>query len=109
MYVLIDKWIIGKKFRIPMLQLTHYMKLKMEEEQSGDASILLRRVNKIIMGGRGRKGLVSEGGGRGGKGDRIRYRRRVGRCTEGQEIEQSCVAVCYSMHIHQKVPMPDKQ
>jgi hypothetical protein len=32
------------------------MKLKKKEDQSMDASILLRRENNIIMGGRGRWG-----------------------------------------------------
>jgi hypothetical protein len=30
---------------------------------------------------------------RGGKGGRIRCGRRLGRCTEGQEIEQTCIAM----------------
>ena len=41
--------ILGKKFRIPMTQLTDHMKLK-KEDQCVDASVLLRRRNKIIMG-----------------------------------------------------------
>ena len=28
-----------------------------------------------------------------GKGGRVRYGRRQGRCTEGQEFEQRCVAM----------------
>ena len=41
--VLIDKWILAKKFRIPMIQLTDYMKLNKKEGPSVDASIPLRR------------------------------------------------------------------
>jgi hypothetical protein len=42
---------ISPKFRIPKIQFTDYMKLKKKEDQSMDASILLRRGNKILMGG----------------------------------------------------------
>jgi hypothetical protein len=55
-----------------------------------DDSVLLRRGNKIIMGGRGRKGLgrEREWGGKKGAGP------GCGRgCTKGQEIEQRCVTV----------------
>jgi hypothetical protein len=41
--------------RIPMIQLTNYMKVKKKEDQSMDASVLLRRGNKIITGSRGRE------------------------------------------------------
>jgi len=41
------------------------MKLNKREDQGVDASILLRRGNKIIMGGRGREGPWRERGGRG--------------------------------------------
>ena len=36
-----------------MIQLTDHMKLKREEDQRVDASVLLRRGNKIIKGSRG--------------------------------------------------------
>jgi hypothetical protein len=39
------------------------MKLKKKEDQSVDGSVLLRRGDKIIIGGRGREGTK---GGRGG-------------------------------------------
>ena len=61
------------------------MEHKKKEDQSVDASVLLRRGNKIIMGGSGRD---LGGGGRG----RIRCGRRQGRSTEDQEIEWRCVA-----------------
>ena len=35
-----------------MIQLTDNLKLKMKEDQSVDASVLLRKGHKIIMGGR---------------------------------------------------------
>ena len=44
------------------------MKFKKKEDQSVDASVLLRRGNNIILGGRGRKGPGRERGG-GGKGE----------------------------------------
>jgi len=44
--------------------------------------------NKIIIGGRGKKGFGKEKGGRGEKrGSRIRYGKRQERNTEGQENE----------------------
>ena len=44
---------IGKKLRIPTIQLTEYMKLKKKEDHSVAASVLHRRENEIITGGRG--------------------------------------------------------
>jgi hypothetical protein len=66
MYVLIDKWILGKKLRIP----TDCMKLKQKEDQIMDASVLLRRGNKILTGGRRWEELWRKkgGGGKGGAG-----------------------------------------
>jgi len=48
------------------------MKLKKKEDKSSDASVLLRRQNKIITGGRVWEdlGVKKEGGG--GNGGRIR-------------------------------------
>jgi hypothetical protein len=62
LYVLTDKWILGKKLRILMIQLTEHMKLRKKEDQIMDASFLLRRGNKIIRGavGRGRDCLSFE-------------------------------------------------
>ena len=51
-YVLTDKWILGKRPGIPTIQLTDHTKLKKKENQSVDASVLLRRWIKIIMGRR---------------------------------------------------------
>ena len=63
-----------------------------------DASVLLRRRNKIITGDRGREGPRRDGtwkGERRGrrKGGRIRHGKRWGRSTEGQKIEGRCVTV----------------
>ena len=66
------------------------MKLK-KENQRVDASVLLRRGNKIIKGSRGWETLRKKS--RRGKRGRTRYGRRQRRCTEGQEIEQRCVAM----------------
>jgi hypothetical protein len=40
-----------KKSRIPVIQLIDHMKLNKKEGPSVDASIPIRRGNKIIMGG----------------------------------------------------------
>ena len=58
---------IRKKFGIPTIQLTDNMKLQMKEDQSADASVLLRRRNKIIKGGRLREGPERERAEQGGK------------------------------------------
>jgi hypothetical protein len=42
-----------------MIQFTDYMKPRKKEDQSVDASVLLRR-GKIIMGGKGREGFRRE-------------------------------------------------
>jgi hypothetical protein len=54
LYYPLKGWICGKilcKFRIPKIQFTKHMKLKKKEEQIVDTLILLRRGNKIPMGG----------------------------------------------------------
>ena len=98
---------------IPKIQFTDHMKPKKKEDQNVDASVLLRRVNKILTRGKMKSkcGCYLEGGtkqsrkvegGRGlggteeGKGKmkgRIRYGRRWRTCTEGQETEQMCVTM----------------
>ena len=62
MVCITDKWILGKKLRIPMIQLKNYMKLK-KEDHIVDASVLLRLGNKILKGGRWREILVRNRGG----------------------------------------------
>ena len=44
------KWIIAPKPRLPKIQFSDHMKLKKEEKQSVDGSVLLRSGNKIPMG-----------------------------------------------------------
>jgi hypothetical protein len=69
-----------------------HMKLK-KEDQSVDASVLLKRGSKIIMGGRGREGSkrIEEGEDKRGQGQ---VWKKIGeRSTEGQEVEQRCVAI----------------
>jgi hypothetical protein len=51
LYALTDKWILAQKLRIPKIQFTKHMKLKKKEDRSVDASVLLRRGNKIPMEG----------------------------------------------------------
>jgi hypothetical protein len=50
-YAFTDKWILAQKLRIPKIQLTDHVQIKKKTDQSVDASILLRRDNKILMGG----------------------------------------------------------
>jgi hypothetical protein len=51
LYALTDKWILGQKLGIPKIQFTDHMKLKKKEDQSVDASVLIRRGNIILKGG----------------------------------------------------------
>jgi hypothetical protein len=50
MYSMMTGWILTQKFRIPKIQFTDHVKPK-KEDQNLDASVLFRRVNKIITGG----------------------------------------------------------
>ena len=63
------------------------------QDGSVTTSVLHRRGNKIIMGGRGRKELGREKAQGQKKGAKVRYGRSEGECTEGQDFEQSCVAL----------------
>jgi hypothetical protein len=47
----LSQWILAQKLRIPKVQFVKHMKLKKEEDQIVDTSILLRRRNKIPMEG----------------------------------------------------------
>jgi hypothetical protein len=50
-YVLTDKWILVQKLRIPKIKFTVHIKFKKKKEDwSVDASALLRRENKTLMG-----------------------------------------------------------
>ena len=63
-YVLTDKWLLAKKYRIPMIQPIDHKQYNKMEGPSEDASIPLRRGNKIIVAGRGKRNLGSRGEGR---------------------------------------------
>ena len=56
LYVLIDKWILVKQYRISRISPTDLKKFNKQESLSKDASIPLRMWNKIIIGRRGKKG-----------------------------------------------------
>jgi hypothetical protein len=60
--MLTDKWVLAKKYRILMTELTDPMKFNKKEGPSEGASIPLRRGNKIIWETWGGRDL-----GRGGK------------------------------------------
>jgi hypothetical protein len=45
------KWILAQTLGIPKIQFTDHMKFKKKEDQSVDASVILRRGNKILTGG----------------------------------------------------------
>jgi len=45
-----DKWILAQKLGMPKLQFMDHMKLKKKKNRSVDASVLLRRGNKILTG-----------------------------------------------------------
>jgi hypothetical protein len=69
-----------------------HMKLKRKEDLKVEASVLLRRGNKIreVEGVRDLEGREE---GEGKKKERIRFGRRWRRCTEGHEIEQRHLAM----------------
>ena len=56
---------MAKKYRLPMIQPTDPKKVIIKEGYSEDASVPLRRGNKIDMGGRGDQGPGWERGGTG--------------------------------------------
>jgi hypothetical protein len=85
---------LSKKLRIPMILLTDHMKPKKKEDQSMDASVLLRRGNKIITNqGRGKEGAGRERGGGGKVGAESLWEEMGGRSEEGQEFELRCVSL----------------
>jgi hypothetical protein len=75
---LTHKWILAPKLGIPKNQFADHMKLKKKEEQNVAASVLLRRGNKILTGGRGSEGLGRKRGREGGRGGRTRFAKRQG-------------------------------
>jgi hypothetical protein len=97
-----------------MIQLTDHMKVKKKQDQSLDASVLLRRGNKLIMGCIGWAGIWRKRGGgedKKGPGSGVGGDRGVGRCTEGQEIKQRCIEMWYRelWIANRKFQMPGKQ
>ena len=48
-YAFTDKCILAQKLRIPKVQFRDHMKLKQNEYQNVDTSVLLRRVSKILI------------------------------------------------------------
>jgi hypothetical protein len=85
-YVLIDKWGLGKKYRIPMIQLTDIMKFNKKEGPSEDVSMAFKREKKIIMGGRGREESRWEREGEGEKLGMIRYWGKTGEKHRGPGV-----------------------
>ena len=49
-YAVTDKRMLAQKLRIPKIQFTEHIKLEKKKDQSMDASVLLRRGNKILIG-----------------------------------------------------------
>ena len=47
-YILTDKWILAQKFGILKIQFTDHMKPNKKEDQSVNASVLLRRGDEIL-------------------------------------------------------------
>jgi hypothetical protein len=66
------KWVLAQKLGITKIQFTDDMKLRKKEKQNVDASVLLRRGNKIqkIEGSRDLGGSEE---GEGGKRGKIKY------------------------------------
>ena len=62
-----------------MIQFTEYMTFKKRKDQSVDVSVLLRRENKIITRGRGKKDLGRKEEGKGTRGTRSCVRKCVER------------------------------
>jgi len=83
-------WVLTKKFKIPMIQFTDYMKLNKKKGSSVEAPIPLRKWKKRIMGGRGRE---EPGWERGENKGRFRYERRQERIPESQENEHKYALV----------------
>jgi hypothetical protein len=62
-YIFNGKWILDKKLGIPRIHLTDHLKFKEQEDHIVDTSVLLRRGNKILTGGRVWEGLGRKRGG----------------------------------------------
>jgi hypothetical protein len=83
---------LAQKLRNPMIQVTDHMKLNKKEGPSVDASIPVRKGNKIIMGEQRREGPGCERGEKERKGGKQsgpgmeRHRREVQRARKRAEI-----------------------
>jgi hypothetical protein len=73
-----------------MIQLTDHVKLNKKEGQSMDASIPLRRGNKMIMGSRGRECYGWERGGE-RKGEQVQVWEETGEKSRGPEEQ---IGIC---------------
>jgi hypothetical protein len=80
-YALTDMWILAQKLGITKIQFTDHMKLKNKEDQSVDASVLLRRVNKILTG--------------------VNMETKYGAETEGKAIQRLSHLGIHPIHSHQ--------
>jgi hypothetical protein len=70
-----------------------HMKLKRKEDQRVDASVLLRRGNKIIIGSRGWKEFGRKRRGEGEREGKNQIWEEMEEMYRGMEIEQRCVAM----------------
>jgi hypothetical protein len=84
---------LGKEHEIYTMQFTDCMKLKKKEDQRVNVSVLLRRENKIIKGNRRWEGLGRKRREREGKDEKSQVWEEMEEITEGQNIEQRCVAM----------------
>jgi hypothetical protein len=88
-YVLTDKCILGKKAQNTQNKTHRSYKA---QEEGVDASVLLRRENKIIMGDRRREAPERERKSEVKSGERQAWK-KMARSTEGQEIEWRYITV----------------
>jgi hypothetical protein len=66
-YAFTGKLVLAQQLWIPKIHFTDHMKLKKKRDQNMNASVLLRRGNKIFTGVRGWEGLGRKRGGWGRK------------------------------------------
>ena len=94
-YVLTDKWILPKKFRISMKNSQTIWSLRRGKAQMWmlQSPISLRTWNNIIIGGRGMEGHVWNRGGGGKKRRQYLVWGRQERSPEGQENEYKYLVV----------------
>jgi hypothetical protein len=111
-YVLTDKWILAKKFRLPMTQLTDHRNHNKKEGPSVDPSIPLRKGNNIIMESRGREGSGWERRRGGKRGSRIRNGGRGwggGETGEKPRGPGECIEICNSIGCGEPLRSPRHQ